>query len=153
MSPVFRDRLRPGERLNRDKLMASEFQSRNGKFRVGLTIDDRLALRFNGFRLLFDRLIPKYIPSYCSDCELLMTKSGNLVVLDKQIWGTSLWESKTKGDDNFAILQDDGILAIYGSNKTKLWSAGYLISRFLLLLNMQLSLLDKIKVVYRFFEI
>lgn len=109
------DRLRPNEQLQRGKILTSK----NGQFKIGIeSRRDSLSLAFGKFVLW----------SVQGSERVRMNEDGNLIAYGKD--NNPIWESKTKGQENYAIVLDNGCFAIYDSSGQELWSTGTILSLF-----------------------
>jgi phage pi2 protein 07 len=57
---------------------------------------------------------------FIPDDKLTMNKNGNLELNNR---GYIMWQTSTRGEGNFAALEDNGGLVVYDKDHKKLWSS------------------------------
>ena len=87
-----------------------------------------LTLRLNGFRLY------AFTFKENTDGRIQITQKGNLIAIDKRD-AEELWESETTGEENYAVLRDDGSLAVYDRNNKDIWSTSIQTSKQLIIIH------------------
>ena len=105
----------------------STLSSLNGLHKMTFQKDGNLVFNWNGARIIWSSKTQNCLPTPYATMYAKFQSDGNLVVYytlqNNPTVPIAVWASNTQGHPNARLtVTEDGLLAIYDSNNTKLWA-------------------------------